>query len=211
MPDQATEVVYALLDAWNARDLPRFLLLLTEDVEWHDLGMPDTWPGAARPCAVSAKQSSVPFRTSGTPSSRRSAWRRTVPVAQRSGGSLPRTRAPSSLRASPQRVAARASRAWTYSTYAGHRSVGSALSSTRSRPRASCSAFACDRAPVVSASAAPSVLSAWWPPSSVAALRRPPARHVAHSRKPEKPRPNFIWFVFKRERAGRPEKLDTPC
>jgi len=40
MPDQATEVVYALLEAWNARDLPRFLSLLTDDVEWHDLGMP---------------------------------------------------------------------------------------------------------------------------------------------------------------------------
>jgi len=41
MPHQATEVVYALLDAWNSRDLPRFLSLLTDDVEWHDLGMPD--------------------------------------------------------------------------------------------------------------------------------------------------------------------------
>ena len=41
MPHQATEVVYALLDAWNRRDLPPFLSLLTDRVEWHDLGMPD--------------------------------------------------------------------------------------------------------------------------------------------------------------------------
>jgi steroid delta-isomerase-like uncharacterized protein len=36
---QATAIVNALLDAWNARDLDRFTALLTEDVYWHDLGM----------------------------------------------------------------------------------------------------------------------------------------------------------------------------
>lgn len=40
MADPA-EVVYAILDAWNARDLPRFLSFLTDDVEWYDLGMPN--------------------------------------------------------------------------------------------------------------------------------------------------------------------------
>ena len=40
MADRASELTYALLDAWNARDLPRFLSLLTEDIEWYDLGMP---------------------------------------------------------------------------------------------------------------------------------------------------------------------------
>ena len=33
------EIVQALLEAWNARDLDRFVAMLTEDVEWHDLGM----------------------------------------------------------------------------------------------------------------------------------------------------------------------------
>jgi hypothetical protein len=41
--------------------------------------------------------------------------------------------------------------------------------------------------------------------SCIGALAVPP------SRKPEKSRPNFIWFVFNRERAGRAEKLDTVC
>jgi len=40
MTDRASEVTYALQDAWNARDLPRFLSYLSEDVEWYDLGMP---------------------------------------------------------------------------------------------------------------------------------------------------------------------------
>jgi steroid delta-isomerase-like uncharacterized protein len=37
---QASVIVDAVLDAWNARDLDRFTALLTEDVYWHDLGMP---------------------------------------------------------------------------------------------------------------------------------------------------------------------------
>jgi predicted ester cyclase len=36
---QADEVVHALLDAWNARDLDGFSAQLTDDVYWHDLGM----------------------------------------------------------------------------------------------------------------------------------------------------------------------------
>jgi steroid delta-isomerase-like uncharacterized protein len=36
---EASTIVNALLDAWNARDLDRFTTLLTEDVYWHDLGM----------------------------------------------------------------------------------------------------------------------------------------------------------------------------
>jgi len=33
------DIVQALLEAWNARDLDRFIAMLTEDVEWYDLGM----------------------------------------------------------------------------------------------------------------------------------------------------------------------------
>ena len=36
---QASVIVDAVLEAWNARDLDRFTSLLTEDVYWHDLGM----------------------------------------------------------------------------------------------------------------------------------------------------------------------------
>ena len=36
---QATDTVRALLGAWDARDLDGFTALLTEDVQWHDLGM----------------------------------------------------------------------------------------------------------------------------------------------------------------------------
>ena len=32
--------VHTLLEAWNARDLDGFVALMTEDVSWHDLGMP---------------------------------------------------------------------------------------------------------------------------------------------------------------------------
>jgi len=39
IPAQAADIVDAVLDAWNARDLDRFTALLTEDVYWHDLGM----------------------------------------------------------------------------------------------------------------------------------------------------------------------------
>ena len=41
MAQEPTVIVHALLDAWNARDLPCFLDLLTPDVEWYDLSMPD--------------------------------------------------------------------------------------------------------------------------------------------------------------------------
>lgn len=40
MPTNPTEAVSALLAAWNARDLDGFIGMLTEDVEWYDLGMP---------------------------------------------------------------------------------------------------------------------------------------------------------------------------
>lgn len=39
MPNQVEEIVHDLLDAWNSRDLSRFLSFLTEDVEWYDMGM----------------------------------------------------------------------------------------------------------------------------------------------------------------------------
>lgn len=41
MSQEPTQIVHALLDAWNARDLSRFIELLTPDVEWYDLSMPD--------------------------------------------------------------------------------------------------------------------------------------------------------------------------
>jgi len=41
--DRATveRQVHALLAAWNARDLDAFVALMTDDVYWHDLGMPN--------------------------------------------------------------------------------------------------------------------------------------------------------------------------
>ena len=33
------DIVQAILEAWSARDLDRFVAMLTEDVEWYDLGM----------------------------------------------------------------------------------------------------------------------------------------------------------------------------
>lgn len=39
-PNEVSAVVQGLLEAWNARDLPRFLAYLTEDVEWYDPAMP---------------------------------------------------------------------------------------------------------------------------------------------------------------------------
>jgi ketosteroid isomerase-like protein len=39
MPMNPTEVVSALLASWNNRDLDGFVGMLTEDVEWYDLGM----------------------------------------------------------------------------------------------------------------------------------------------------------------------------
>lgn len=35
-----SEIVHALLAAWNARDIELFVSLLAPDVEWYDLGMP---------------------------------------------------------------------------------------------------------------------------------------------------------------------------
>ena len=40
MPNHAEEIVRDVLDAWNARDLPRMLSFMTDDVEWYDMGMP---------------------------------------------------------------------------------------------------------------------------------------------------------------------------
>jgi len=37
---RSAAIVQALLEKWNARDLDGFTALLTEDVWWHDLGMP---------------------------------------------------------------------------------------------------------------------------------------------------------------------------
>lgn len=39
MATKPTETVLALLKAWNARELDYFLSMLTEDIEWYDLGM----------------------------------------------------------------------------------------------------------------------------------------------------------------------------
>jgi hypothetical protein len=41
MSSDAGTVARALLNAWNARDLPRFLDLLTDDAEWYDPAMPE--------------------------------------------------------------------------------------------------------------------------------------------------------------------------
>ena len=40
MSSDPSAIAHALLDAWNARDVPRFLDLLTDDVEWYDPAMP---------------------------------------------------------------------------------------------------------------------------------------------------------------------------
>ena len=47
----AEELVRALLDAWNARDLAAFGALLASDVYWHDVGMPHP-PAIGREAAV---------------------------------------------------------------------------------------------------------------------------------------------------------------
>ncbi len=39
MATRPTEIIHALLDAWNSRDLDRFASMLALDVEWYDLGM----------------------------------------------------------------------------------------------------------------------------------------------------------------------------
>lgn len=46
-----------LLDAWNARDMPRYLGMLTDDVEWYDPAMPQ--PPARGRAAVLAFSESV--------------------------------------------------------------------------------------------------------------------------------------------------------
>jgi ketosteroid isomerase-like protein len=40
MPTDAATVTLQVLEAWNARDLPRFVGMLAEDVEWYDPAMP---------------------------------------------------------------------------------------------------------------------------------------------------------------------------
>ncbi len=40
MPPNAKALADQLLEAWNARDIPRFVDLLAEDVEWYDPAMP---------------------------------------------------------------------------------------------------------------------------------------------------------------------------
>lgn len=47
-PPDPIAVAHAVLDAWNARDLPRLLDLLTDDVEWYDPAMPHP-PARGRP------------------------------------------------------------------------------------------------------------------------------------------------------------------
>ena len=40
MPPNAKALADQLLEAWNARDIPQFVDLLAEDVEWYDPAMP---------------------------------------------------------------------------------------------------------------------------------------------------------------------------
>ncbi|MDH3292159.1 MAG: ester cyclase [Gemmatimonadota bacterium] len=57
MPSDPAAIAHAVLDAWNTHDLPRFLDMLTEDVEWYDPAMPHP-PAVGRP-AVRAFAESV--------------------------------------------------------------------------------------------------------------------------------------------------------
>lgn len=57
MPTDAESVTRQLLDAWNARDVPRYVGLMTEDVEWYDPAMPQ--PPARGRAAVQAFSESV--------------------------------------------------------------------------------------------------------------------------------------------------------
>lgn len=57
MPTDAESVTLQLLDAWNARDLSRYVGMLTEDVEWYDPAMPH--PPARGRAAVRAFSESV--------------------------------------------------------------------------------------------------------------------------------------------------------
>jgi ketosteroid isomerase-like protein len=57
MPTDAEAVTLQLLDAWNARDLARYVGMLTEDVEWYDPAM--SQPPARGRAAVRAFSDSV--------------------------------------------------------------------------------------------------------------------------------------------------------
>jgi ketosteroid isomerase-like protein len=52
VPTDAEAVTLQLLDAWNARDLPRYVGMMTDDVEWYDPAMPQ--PPARGRAAVRA-------------------------------------------------------------------------------------------------------------------------------------------------------------
>jgi ketosteroid isomerase-like protein len=57
MPADAEALTLQLLDAWNARDLARYVAMLAEDVEWYDPAMPQ--PPARGRAAVQAFSESV--------------------------------------------------------------------------------------------------------------------------------------------------------
>ena len=57
MPTDAGAVTLQLVDAWNARDLPRFVGMLAEDVEWYDPAM--SQPPARGRAAVHAFSEAV--------------------------------------------------------------------------------------------------------------------------------------------------------
>lgn len=57
MPSDAEALTLQLLDAWNARDLSRYVGMMTEDVEWYDPAMPQ--PPARGRAAVQAFSESV--------------------------------------------------------------------------------------------------------------------------------------------------------
>ena len=57
MATDAEVVTLQLLDAWNARDLDRYVAMLSEDVEWYDPAMPE--PPARGRAAVQAFSESV--------------------------------------------------------------------------------------------------------------------------------------------------------
>ena len=90
---QASAIVTAVLDAWNARDLERFTALLTEDVYWHDLGMLHPPALGRDQCVASARAFSARSPTSGMRSGIRSASPRTALAAWSPGRSRLRTRA----------------------------------------------------------------------------------------------------------------------
>ena len=57
MTAKTEDTVLALLDAWNSRDLDRFVEMLTDDIEWFDMGM--VHPPARGRLAVRAFSESV--------------------------------------------------------------------------------------------------------------------------------------------------------